>query len=523
LPIIDEGECVKRRDFLATVAATGGSVYAAANALGLLDNPAVAQTEPFRLPSSGRRRRVIILGAGIAGMASAYELGKIGYDCILLEARSRPGGRCWSIRGGDQFTESDGQSQTAGFARGLYFNPGPARLPYHHVTIDYCRELGVPLEVVVNLSRQQYIYRENAGPLSNRKLRFREAETDMRGYIAELLAKSVSQDVLSAELTGDDKQRMLDFLRTYGALDSNLKYAGSSRRGYEVPQGASNSPGVLGSSFDLTGLLQLGFASDTAFEWGYDQQMTMFEPVGGMDQIALGFARQVGRLIRYNSEVKEIRKLPNGVRVVYADPRSGATQELLGDFCICTIPLPVLKSIPADFAPDMLQAISGVGYAVTGKSGLQFSRRFWEEDEDIYGGISQTNQGIDQIWYPSSGFLSNRGILVGYYNFGEQASQFGNLPPGERVSLAVTQGSQIHAQYPSHFETGVSVYWPKVPYSLGGWATYTTDTRTQFYSRLNAPDGNIYLCGEHLSYLTGWIAGALESARLVTKQISIRG
>jgi monoamine oxidase len=514
---------VKRRDFLATVAASGGSVYAAMHALGLVEQSVSAQTQPFQLPSLGRSRRVIILGAGLAGMTCAYELGKVGYNCVILEARDRSGGRCWSVRGGDQFSEIDGQTQTVGFDRGLYFNPGPARIPYHHVTIDYCRELGVPLEVIVNLSRQQYIYRENSGPLSNQKIHVRESETDMRGYVSELLAKCVSQDLLSAELTADDKQRMLDFLRTYGALDPELKYTGSSRRGYEVPQGASNAPGVVATPFELTGLLQLGFASDSVFEWGYDQQMTMFEPVGGIDQIAKALERRVGRSIRFNSEVKEIRKLDNGARIIYADTNSGAMQELIGDFCICTIPLPVLKSVPSDFAPDMQAAIAGVSYAVTGKSGLQFNRRFWEEDEDIYGGISQTNQTIDQIWYPSTGFLSSKGVLAGYYNFGAQASQFGDLPPNERVSLAVQQGSAIHPQYPTHFETGMSVYWPKIPYSLGGWATYTTETRQQFYPRLNAPDGNIYLCGEHLSYLTGWMAGSFESARLVTKQIVSRG
>lgn len=512
---------MKRRDFITTVAASAGSAYAAMKALDLLEKPATAQDKgPFQLrPRTGARKRVIILGAGLAGMASAYELGKAGYDCILLEARSRAGGRCWTLRGGDQLTDINGQTQTVQFDRDLYFNPGPARIPYHHVTIDYCKELGVPLEVIVNLSRQQYYYRENAGPLSGRKVHAREARTDMNGYIPELLAKAINQDAINAPLTTEDKERMIEFLQTYGGLDSDLFYKGSSRRGYTVEPSAGLQPGEVAEPYDLSALLQLGFASEAVFEWGYDQQMTMFQPVGGMDQIAKAFERRVGERIAFESVVKEIRKTPNGVRIVYTD-RSGGTQQATGDYCICTIPLSVLKSIPSDFSPDMKTAIASVEYAVTGKSGLQFNRRFWEEDENIFGGITTTDQDITQIWYPSTGYLSNKGVMLGYYNFGDTAAEVGNLPPAKRVALAVEQGSKIHPQYKSHFENGVSIFWPTIPYNLGGWAEYATEVRQQYYPRLNQPDGNIFLAGEHLSYLTGWMAGALDSARLVTTKIN---
>ena len=245
----------------------------------------------------------------------------------------------------------------------------------------------------------------------------------------------------------------------------------------------------------------------------------MFQPVGGIDQIAKALERQVRQLITFGAVVQEIRKTPEGVRIVYAD-KSGRTEQVTADYCICTIPLPVLKSIPSDFSPDMQQAIASVAYAVTGKSGLQFNRRFWEEDEDIFGGISSTNQAITQVWYPSNGYLSNKGVVLGYYNFGSSAAEVGNLTPEQRLSLALEQGSKIHPQYDNHFENGFSLFWSTVPYNLGGWAEYSTEVRQQYYPRLNQPDGNIYLCGEHLSYLTGWMAGAFESARLVTSQIA---
>lgn len=394
------------------------------------------------------------------------------------------------------------------------------------MTIDYCKELGVPLEVFVNVSRQQYYYQENAGSLSGRKVHAREAITDMRGYISELLAKAVDQNAINAPLTTEDKEKLIEFLKTYGDLNPDLFYKGSSRHGYTVQPSAGNQPGKVADPYDLGALIQLGFANYEVVEWDYNQQMTTFQPVGGVDQIAKAFERQVGNRIAFQSEVKEIRKTPNGVRIVYSNG-VGSLQQVTGDYCICTIPLTVLRNIPSDFSPEMQQAIASISYYQFGKTGLQFNRRFWEEDEDIFGGITWTNQTINQIWYPSYGYLSNKGILASGYNYGyegfyseENAQAIGNLPPSERISLVLSQGSNIHPQYQNHFENGVSVFWPKIPYTLGAWAKYTTQTRQQYYPRLNEPDGNIYLAGEHLFYLTGWMAGALESARLVTSKIA---
>lgn len=150
----------------------------------------------------------------------------------------------------------------------------------------------------------------------------------------------------------------------------------------------------------------------------------------------------------------------------------------LGDFCICAIPLAVLRDIPADFSLEMQMAIRSVGYAATGKIGLQFSRRFWEEDDRIFGGITRTNTPIAQIWYPSSGYLGQKGVLVGYYNFDAAAVQFGSLSLAERQARALAEGRKIHPRYDGHFETGFSVSWHRVRYSLGGWATYSSSDRT---------------------------------------------
>ena len=141
-----------RRDFLRRAAALGGAplVYEGMTGLGLLGTP--TQT---RVELSGRVSgvRVLVLGGGLAGLTAAYELGEVGYDCRVLETRARPGGRVFTVRRG-AVSEEDGPSQTAAFDDGLYFNAGPMRISHHHqTTLDYCRELQVPLEVFARTPR----------------------------------------------------------------------------------------------------------------------------------------------------------------------------------------------------------------------------------------------------------------------------------------------------------------------------------------------------------------------------------
>lgn len=511
---------MKRRDFITLVAASAGSTYAAMQALDLLAKPAQA-TGKFSLSGESKGKKILILGAGLAGMAAAYELGKVGYDCTILEARDRVGGRCWTVRQGTTETEVGGEVQVAAFDPELYFNPGPARIPQHHVTLDYCRELGVPIEVFNNANEAAYFYSEGVGRLSGKRIPMRAVHTDMRGYMSELLAKAINQDALDLPLTQEDKEKLVEFLRAEGDLNPDLFYKGSNRRGYSVLPGAGLQGGEQDDPFDLNALIQSGFGNYFQFQYDFNQQMTMFQPVGGMDQIAKAFEKRVGHTIINQAKVTEIRQTPTGVRVLYTN-KTRQQKEITGDFCICTIPLSVLKSIPADFSADMKMAIDSVPYTPTGKIGLQFKRRFWEEDDRIFGGISFTNQTITQIFYPSSDYLSSKGILTGYYNFLTKAEDMGNLSLIGRQTLALSEGSKLHPQYPEEFETSFSVAWHKIPYSLGGWASYTSQMRQQFYPRLNEPDGTIYLAGEHLSYYTGWMAGALESARKVVADLHTR-
>jgi monoamine oxidase len=234
-----------------------------------------------------------------------------------------------------------------------------------------------------------------------------------------------------------------------------------------------------------------------------------------MDMIGKAFARELGTLIRYDAKVVRIEQDDDGVSVSYVDARSPAEVRLAkADWCVCTIPLSILSQIPIDVGPRMKAAIDAVPYLGAVKIGLQFKRRFWEEDEAIYGGISYTDLPIRQIAYPNYGFnRPGRGILLGAYVVeGASAYEFTAMAPAERVARAVALGARLHPQYEAEFENGIAVAWHRAPFTLGCAGYWTEELRAAHYNDLCQIDGRIVLAGEHASYIPVWQEGAILSA-----------
>jgi len=532
---------MRRRDFLTRVGVAGGAgaLYGTMDALGLVASPANApawakapeyrppQRGDFGLRGRGEGTRVLVLGAGVAGLLTAYELGKAGYRCTVVEARGRPGGRNWTVRRGTRETDLDGATQVARFRGDEYMNAGPARIAGHMVTLDVCRELGVPIEVFANQNADGYYYQEGVGPLSGRPIRHRTAKADVYGYVAELLAKATDAGALDDRLTAADRERLLAFLQGFGAIGrptggGPATYTGTDRRGYAVQPGVR--PGqVDGPPPSLEAVFESQVGRFFSFELGYDQAMLMYQPVGGMDRIVHALAeavRQTGGRIVYDAPVAEIRNAEDAVRVVV--PRGGRARELRADFCVCTIPPTVLRKVPTNFSPAVQQAIAFPVGVATGKIGLQYGRRFWEEEDRIFGGITNTNLDIGTIWYPSSGYLGRRGTVIGYYNFGPNAVSYGDAPHPERLRRALEQGRKVHGDaYASELEASFSVAWQKTRYSEGGWMSWPSRTSGE-YDLLLQPEGRTYFAGDHLSYYIAWQAGAIESARHAVTQLHAR-
>ena len=323
-----------RREFIHHVAAAGGSATAAMLALDLFA-PANA-SPPMTLTGSGHGTRVVILGAGVAGLCAAYELGKLGYDCTILEARARAGGRVWTVRTGDAHTEINGVTQTAAFPEGAYFNPGPARVPQHHVTMDYYREFGVALEQFANINMNAYWHSTKAAP-EQQRIRMREARFSIGGATSELLAKAIAQDKLDAPMTADDKDKLLAFLAKSGGLDKSYAYHNDGAGGYTTLPAAGDVAGTPSDPLALLPLIRAGFGAYYDLDREITQEPTMFQPIGGIDALPRAFVRALPDNIRYGATVTAIRKTPAGVRIAYT-AQNGAPESIDGAYCICTIP-----------------------------------------------------------------------------------------------------------------------------------------------------------------------------------------
>lgn len=514
---------MKRREFIRRAGLISGGGYTAMMGLGMLP-AAPMNTIRANKNRSNDTPPVVILGAGLAGLTASYELQKLGIPSVILEARNRPGGRLWTVRGGDSETEITGESQTCEFTEGNYFNVGPARIPHHHeVSMHYCRELGLNLEVFANFNEGGFFYSQGRGPLANKRLRLREVRADLRGHTSELLAKAINQDALDLPMSPGDVEKLLTYLKEEGGLTSDFLYKGNDHRGYQIEPGAGAQSGKVATPHQLRTLLYSGLthpAFSNMGEYTFQQQPTMFQVQGGNDRIAYALEEQLETSVHYQSIVREILHTDNGVSIRYQ--QNGEQKEMNGTYCICTIPLPVLNKIPNNFAAEVKAAAAGIGYMDTSKVALEFDRRFWEEDDSVFGGISKTNMDITQIFYPSYNYLGKSGVLVGCYNFHNRAVKVGNLPPQDRVALAMEQGGKIHPQYQEHFQNAFTVAWQKTRFSEGGWASYSAESREQHYPALLKPDRNVYFAGEHVSHLTAWMAGAFLSSRKVVEEIAVR-
>jgi monoamine oxidase len=524
-----------RRQFLRAVGRVGSPalLYGVMSQLGFAQPSGGASSFALsHLPPARRGERVLVLGAGVAGMVSAIELLRAGYEVELLEYNRRPGGRNWTLRGGDRYVELGGEAQDCRFDKGQYLNPGPWRIPYHHTALlSYCRQFGVTLQPFIQVNHNAYVHSQRA--FGGKPQRFREVVADVNGAVDELLAKTVQQRKLDAPLDKDDLERLLAALREMGALDAEYRWragpTASERRGYarDAGGGAGGKP-VDSQPLGLQDLLRSDLWRQLTNGMAYEYQTPLFQPVGGMDAIGHALAKQLPGRIRFARRVSAITQDERGVAVshqaVDADGRAtGPATVSRAAWCVCTIPLSVLGQLDlAGFTPRLQEAIRGVPYAASVKIGLQFKRRFWEEDEDIYGGISYTDLAVQLIGYPNYDFQAQGGVVLGAYNWGPNAFEYTAMAPAERIRHALAQGAQIHPQYRQEFVSGMSVAWHRSPFTLGCFAEWDDALRAKHYDTIVAMDRRIVLAGEHASYLPAWQEGAVLSAHSAIEQLHRR-
>ncbi|MEM1385902.1 MAG: FAD-dependent oxidoreductase, partial [Pseudomonadota bacterium] len=500
-----------RRQMLALLAGSAASLHLPlkpARADRSLDTAAAVRSLPADL---GANRRVAVVGAGIAGLTTAWRLAQAGFDVTVLEADGRFGGRSLTVRPtdpayrryfqeeygiteasyADRFAEVNGPEQLCTFfddgwdpereehPQELYLNAGPGRIPSFHVAVlDLCREIGVELEPFTFVSRSNLVQSEafNGGA----PVQIRQIKHNMRGELAEYLVQMLDSGAFVERFNGAQAEIFRRFLTNFGDLsveDGKLSYISTARAGHEIQPGAWQNAGKLKPSFEMdemlaselwiedpeSGALSYFHYNDMREYW----QASLMQPRGGMDMIWQHLLRQpvpgggmVIDLVTLNAPVSRIAEIGgNGIAVSWTEGGEGRTEAF--DYCVSTMAPNLLAGVLDGYDSRFTNALSVVAQTPACKVGWQGRSRFWEEDDQIFGGISWTDDVISQIWYPADGYLGRTGVLTGAYNRAAPAAEFGKLSHEDRLAAALAGGEKLHPGFADkiHADRGVSIAW----------------------------------------------------------------
>ena len=165
-----------------------------------------------------------------------------------------------------------------------------------------------------------------------------------------------------------------------------------------------------------------------------------------------------------------------------------------------------------------MAAVKATPYSPSAKMGLQMKRRFWEEDDQIFGGHLYSNLPFGEFSYPSSGYFGNKGVLLGFYGNGQMAGVV-NMPIKDRIEHVLTHASKVHPQIRAEYEHAYCIFWEKIPYSLGAFAPAAVGGRGgagggsgDRLATLGKPDNRIYLGCAAVSGNGSWMEGAVGAA-----------
>ncbi|MBT8366611.1 MAG: FAD-dependent oxidoreductase, partial [Deltaproteobacteria bacterium] len=527
-------KAISRREFLERLGILGGlaALYYGMPGPGLFSTAQADTGRPELEHHAGEGQHIVILGAGVAGLCAAYLLRNTGFKVTIVEPNPHVGGRCFTLRKGDLVAEEGTDRQGNPFkplicdfdaGPDFYFNAGPGRIPQNHKAIlYYCKKLKITLQPYIFACRSNLLQNDEFN--QGKPIPLRWVKHDLRGYIAEFLAHSVRSGQIDRLVTPGDREAFLKMLQHFGSLegsDQSLIYRGTSRGGYRQKPGAGPNAGILRPQFELKELLdskfwEFGLFNDMYLYW----QTSLMQPEGGMDNIPKAFQNHLGSNTKIQLNVKAVGISRTADKIIIK--LSSSAEPIRADFCLSTMAPPLLSRIlDSSFSKKFRKSLASIYMVPSFKLGWQAKRRFWEEENEIYGGISWTKHIIAQLWYPSYGFHSRKGVLTGAYNYGRAAGKFGLMPHTERMLKALNGGEKFHpGLFERNVEKGISIAWQNMPNQAGGWAYYRNQAANPEYLAINQPQGRLVLAGDYLSFISGWMEGAVRSAELAVERIA---
>ena len=438
------------------------------------------------------RHKVVVIGAGLAGLVAALELKLQGHEVVVLEAQNRVGGRIYTLRS---------------FAPGLYAEAGGMRIPRaHDLTIRYCERFGLELRPFVMGNPKALVH------LGGQRMTREEADRDParlpftlegseRGRTADELWESAVGD-LRAMLAEDQVAGWDAIVRDYDqySLYEFLRFKGWSRGAIEY--------------FTVMNFLEADMHNAVVEVLREDlggAYVDMHEIAGGMDGLPNAFYARLQDDVRFGANVYAIDQDPDGV-TVHFKTESGRYSER-AEHAIVTIPFSVLRTVEVvqPFSAGKRRAIRQLNYHASTKILFQVRHRFWEDDDGILGGGTVTELPVRRMNYPTPDPTTTRGVLLASYTWGQDALQWGAMDEETRLEEALDDVARIHPRIREEYEGGASHALYSDRWARGAFALFAPEQQTDLQADIVRPEGRIHFAGEHCSLYHAWIQGALES------------
>lgn len=446
-------------------------------------------------------QKIIIAGAGVAGLSAAFELDRMGYQVQLLEARMRPGGRVHTIR------ES--------FSDGLHAEAGAARFPKsHHLTMKYVREFNLPL---IPFEPERGSNLANLIHFRGRRYVF----TDQEGFTLDTSVfdvppniEKLGRDRLEEKYLGSIAEEIGDRCKAGWPSESVAKYDKFTEYGLLRQEGATNR--------EIT-MVTLGREKNASVLWSLSESECiggdpLFKIRGGMDRLPEAFASRLSNKIHYGAEVIGIAQDENHVRIEYI--QGGKKQVISGNRLVCTIPFPVLKqiNISPPLSAQKQRAIQELPYHPMAKVMLQTRSRFWIE-QGLKGFAQADFLGFGEVWDASLNQPGHRGLLVALIR-GDEARRLAMMKEYKRINWVIERLEQLFPGLKDQVEGGTTAMWLNDPWVRGAFNYYLPSQVTSFYKLIPKPEGLIHFAGDHTSPFPGWMQGAFQSAQRVVNEIT---
>ena len=475
---------INRRDFLKLAGVAAGSLALSAD-LGWALPAQAAQ-------AGGKRKRVVILGAGLAGLAAGWELKNAGHEVLILEAQLHPGGRVHTIR--------------EGLSEDMYAEAGAGRIPNtHSITREWVKHFGLELEPFY--------------PTEGAEVAL------LKGKRVKMpVGKPVDMSQVPLDLTPEERRiGLTNFDEHYYGAD--MRKIGDGIRDDWPPEISRLADISMadylrrrGASADAIHYMTFGFEDDAALDFIRDANSHHTESLakikGGNDQLPRAFAARLSDQIRYGCAVEQIERGEDRVRVAYR--QSGLLDHLEADAAVCAIPFGVLRRIAVtpDWPPEKREVIDSLVYGPVVRATYQVNRRYWQGEG--LNGFGSSDKNFE-VWQPTWGKPGHRGLLQAYV-YEEYARHLDRMSDADCTERLIADMNDVHPGLREHLETVVTKSWEKDPWQRGAYVVYHVGQQ-KWYPEICRRVGAVWFAGEHASPWPGWMQGAIWSGIKAAKGI----